>query len=620
MIKQALKKTWAYEKYNIVRMTYNKTGNMSPFAFINLKPIRGLSEKSVSNALKKVAYDSCGGSFSYWIDESVLLSDRYRAIGNMPVDYAYVINTPFETLTEKYPALKTGIENYIKKNSLKLPSTPAKNLKDALQIILFWNQLLWQTGHRLNGLGRLDKVLDAFPINNDSKELIAQFLQTLHNHYQYKSNVLYGDTGQIILLGGNEEDGSYFCNDYTYLFIECIKELSLPDPKLLLRVGKDTPKDLLDKATECIATGVGSPLLSNDEVIVPYLIDFGYDKHDAFNYGVSACWEPLSIGNSLEQNNIGCLNFGMAVHKTIMDETFTQAVDISAIKALLFKYVAEDTKNVLKQIDRIDWAGDALLSMLFGLDTDISLGGAKYNNYGILSVGMASLVNSVLNIQKYVFEEKKYTLDEVQSIIAHNYCGYEADQELFADNKAYGTENSGAIQLTNEIIKYAEKCVFDYKNKYGGRVKFGLSSPSYLTLGKETWTTLDGRKAGIPFAIHISNDSISSPTEIINFASKLEFSGLSCNANVIDIMVTPSLINDNKEKFVQLIKGAIDSGFFQMQFNVLSYSQLVDAKVHPENYPNLIVRVWGFSAYFNDLPDEYKDMLINRAKEMEHIE
>ena len=79
------------------------------------------------------------------------------------------------------------------------------------------------------------------------------------------------------------------------------------------------------------------------------------------------------------------------------------------------------------------------------------------------------------------------------------------------------------------------------------------------------------------------------------------------------------MIKDNISKFVIYMKGGIKEGIFQLQMNVLSYAQLMDAKAHPEKYPNLIVRVWGFSAYFNDLPEEYKDNLIRRAKKMEMV-
>lgn len=262
-------------------------------------------------------------------------------------------------------------------------------------------------------------------------------------------------------------------------------------------------------------------------------------------------------------------------------------------------------------------AEGSLLSYMMGLSKDISEGGAKYNDYGILSIGMSAAVNSLLNINKFVFEEKRYSLEKIQNIIKEN---YKEGIELFAKNEnGYGTDSSEAIELTNYLIKQTENNFKSYRNMLGGKVKFGLSSPGYLDFGKNCGATLDGRKADEPFQTHISRDKGEPLTEIMNFESKLQFSGVSSNANVLDVMVPASLIKDNISKFAIYMKGGIKEGIFQLQMNVLSYAQLVDAKAHPEKYPNLIVRVWGFSAYFNDLPEEYKDNLIRRAKEMEKV-
>lgn len=129
-------------------------------------------------------------------------------------------------------------------------------------------------------------------------------------------------------------------------------------------------------------------------------------------------------------------------------------------------------------------------------------------------------------------------------------------------------------------------------------------------VGQNCGATLDGRKAGEAFQTHISRDKGEPLIEIMNFESKLKFTGTSANANVLDVMVPSSLLKDNVDKFATYMMSGIKSGIFQLQMNVLSYAQLVDAKAHPEKYPNLIVRVWGGSAYFNDLPEEYKDHLI----------
>jgi len=114
--------------------------------------------------------------------------------------------------------------------------------------------------------------------------------------------------------------------------------------------------------------------------------------------------------------------------------------------------------------------------------------------------------------------------------------------------------------------------------------------------------------------VHISCKKAVGYTELISFASQLKYTGIAFNGNVVDFMLTPSFIENNFEKFLTFLKLAIKKGFFQMQMNVVSSSTLIKAKENPELYKNLIVRVWGFSAYFNELPEEYKDYLIERAK------
>lgn len=167
-----------------------------------------------------------------------------------------------------------------------MKDNPARNFEEALQRILLWSSIFWQSHHRLVGLGRLDKILSPFIEPGKSQERIAMihdFCEVLHRHYGFKSNLAKGDTGQIILLGGVEPDGKYFANELTYDFINAFIKRGVPDPKLLLRVSENMPDDILRISVDCIATGIGCPLLSDDDVIIPALEDFGYSHDDACN-------------------------------------------------------------------------------------------------------------------------------------------------------------------------------------------------------------------------------------------------------------------------------------------------------------------------------------------------
>lgn len=593
--------------------------------------------------------------FFYFIDEGIVIENKNTVIENLTPNYEYFVDNSIEQIRKKNQMLSNEIANqnlmlidmiqkYIKrvsdkiKKSKNMPSEKkdtiirtlermltdeANDLKDALQRILFCNQILWQTGHKLIGLGRLDKILERFPIEDDCYEDIKSFLRILHKDYRFKSSEMLGDTGQVIVLGGLEADGSYYVNEYTYLFLRANIELHFPDPKIYLRVADETPEDLLNLAVESIASGLGGPLLSNDNRVIPALLQFGY-KEDVYNYAVSACWEPLIPGVSLEQNNLCALDFGKCIYYTIQDPRFVLCDSFVQTMQLFRECIDNELQILIEKIDKIQWEPDPILTLItrncLEKNRDISAGGAYYNNYGMLSVGISTAVNSLLNIEKFVFERAELTLRQIVEMVMQNYSEHLVFRErLIKNERLFGKDDKKVIEITSSIQGHVEAYLSKYSNRFAGKVKFGLSSPSYISLAAIVPATFDGRYSGEPYATHISCSGNVSPIEIVQFASKLDYNGIRANGNVIDIMLPSVLINNKQQKLLSFIKGSIKQGFYQMQFNVLSYKQLLDAKENPERYPGLIVRVWGFSAYFADLPEEYQNHLIERAKMQEGV-
>ena len=126
-----------------------------------------------------------------------------------------------------------------------------------------------------------------------------------------------------------------------------------------------------------------------------------------------------------------------------------------------------------------------------------------------------------------------------------------------------------------------------------------------------------GRLSGSALTTHISGKGGVGYTELVNFASQMDYSGHRANGNVVDFFVTPEFLEQNLSKFALFILGSIRQGFFEIQMNVVSSKVLIEAKENPKDFPDLIVRVWGFSAYFVELPAEYQEVLINRALQSE---
>ena len=628
----------------------------------------------IKNLFRKVDIHIPKSGFIFFLDEFKHLSEDGHIIDNISIDYSRVLKSSVYEYNEFYFHPKAGrgfardlssdfiknqldaldgIELLIYRIIKKLRNSnhkdrakfaryfenmidkPAEHFEEALQRILFYNQLLWQTGHGLNGLGRLDKILEdyyfddlnsGFISQEEAYDLIKSFLRTLHTYYWYKSAALMGDTGQVIILGGKYDDEYgeyYFYNDLTYMFIRAIKDLQLPDPKVLLRVSSETPRDLIELSLETINTGIGSPLFSNDEVVIDKMIEFGYDKEDANNYVVSACWEPSAVGKGFEQNNINFISYLKPLNEFFDNETEQFLENVNSFGELFnsYKYyLKKDADELVAFLDNIEWNSDPLLSLFIDncneKNMDISQGGAKYNHYGITTVGLANTVNSLYAIKKLVFEDRKYSLNELNKMRKNNFKKdkyQDAYNELKSIKPRFGMGDEEILDISNDIIQFLEDCFKDYTNKFGGKIKFGLSAPSYISAGAEINASFDGRKAGEPLSTHISLDTNKDFTEVLRFASKLDYGGAKFNGNVIDLMLSPDFIKNHSDKFTDFIYSSIKLGFFQMQMNVVDSKTLIEAKENPEAHPNLIVRVWGFSAYFNDLPEEYQDLLISRA-------
>lgn len=627
-------------------------------AYKEIRPVRGKNGRTVGCSTKTLL-ESISVSFSpdsrfvYFIDTAKTVAVPGNVVSNFPLAYDKIIHGTWRQLCEQaggddeygkeahavdegVTILTKRIIDELKKSALRsdgkarlvnyferLLDHKAEHFEEALQRILFFNQIMWQTRHRLNGLGRLDKILgdlydgdirSGLLTKDTAHELVGDFLSQLSRYSGYKSDALEGDIGQIIVLGGAEPDGGYFCNDLTKIFLTEQAKLGKPDPKTLLRVSVNTPEEIMRIAVEALGSKTGSPLFSNDDRVIPALLAFGIPAEDAYDYCTSACWEPYFVGKSLDQNNIAVFDFFAA-----LDHILNAAEEPAQFDELVQKYIEENKDrftSFLRDLDGIKWAKDPLVSMFMDgcseKRRDVSEGGTVYNNYGVTTVAVSNVVDSLLNIKELVYETHKYSIAELNR--ARN-SDFQDAEELYAhlrSHKHFGHDDEDAVSLTERITESVAGIVKSFRNRLNGSVKYGLSSPGYNILCKRSAADLSGRKKGMPYNTHIS--CLDAPyTEVVNFASCLRYDEQRFNGNVVDLFMTPQLIGDNIDKFVLFMKGAVKAGFFQMQMNMMDSRTLIDAKAHPENYHGLIVRVWGFSAYFNDLPESYKDLLIERA-------
>ena len=630
-------------------------------AYRNIRRVKGENPRSVGGDIKallsqvEIALPEDG--FVYFIDEHKTIALPGNVFNNMTVDYEKLIvrsfddrladvigsGKPDDEYGRQIRLVADGLENLCGRivDALKvshLPvdtkekridefthmlDRPAQSFEEALQRTMFFNQIMWQTRHRLNGFGHMDWFLGSYYeadiasgkiTETDVDWMLDDFFTKLSHYSDYKADALAGDIGQIIVLGGLRPDGTYFCNKLTEQIMRAQARINVPDPKTILRVSEQMSRELMEVAVECLESATGSPMFANDDVILPLLMDFGYPKEDAYTYCVSACWEPFIVGKAFEQNNMATYDFSVAFDRLLKD-----CESIGSFDEMIAKYITlndEVFKEFLGGISAQKWARDPLVSFVTDdcneKRKDLSEGGAKYNNYGVTTVAIANVVDSFFNIRKLVFEEKKYTLKQLAEIRQKNFEGADDLIAIFKEHKYYGRDDEEAVELVNRITKKQAQIAEQFKNMFGGTIKFGLSSPGYNASCKKMLGDFSGRKAGEPYNTHISCTG-AGYTEIVNFSGQLEYDNQRFNGNVDDFFVSPDFLNNNRDKFTTFMMLAIKQGFFEMQMNIMDSKTLIDAKAHPEKYPGLIVRVWGMSAYFNELPESYKNLLIERA-------
>ena len=622
-------------------------------------PVRNeLDSARLFARLVKAAAVKCSHGYLYTYDPSVvrLIPAGITQLASITLDYSIILRSNLQDLSTQFmpsvqraefiesmniviAALQDKVKTITRKHYTEqryaqmanlLPDLLMRDcntLDEAIQKLLFYNGLLWQMGHKHNGLGRLDLILGPYYRRDVSagiidcvkaKQMLKNLCLVLGSQTESKSGNLIGDTGQYILLGGIDKDGNTVENDLTRMFLEIFTEIKVPDPKLIVRVNENTSFEIWLRCVQCLFTGCGSPLLMNEEVIMRNMVSFGYDKEDVWNVGTSACWEPLIIGKSSDQNN----PFVSIVACDALQQVLEKGTDYDAFDDL-FRDVKAALKILAPQVVMDKNYDYAPLMSLFTPECwerqlDFSHGGTKYMFQGAQLLSLPNLVNSLLNVKEYVFEKKLITLNDCLQVMNGNYAGREDLHQLFMNSSQlkFGSTNASVLKLTDELLQAVSGSLRGVKAN-GHPVKFGLSSPSYIALAQGRKASLDGRKSGEPYAVHISPiSSTIDLNEVLKFSEKIHYPDNCLNGNVVDFIL-PSAYQKHPDKLVSILRTAISEGTFEIQLNVLDKATLIDAKAHPEKYPNLVVRVWGFSAYFNDLPEEYKDNLIARAETYE---
>ena len=582
--------------------------------------------------------------------EKILFSDACEISLNALIDYAkrYSALVLEMAQNEKDPKRKSELEK-ISKICIKVPAYPAEDFHEAIQS--FWfvyaaMNLEQSPNPYAFSVGRFDSFMYSY-LDKDLKseriniEGALELLGCLWLKFMVGRHCWA--TSQNILLAGQDEDGKNASNMLTELCIEITKILKIPQPSVAFRYFEGISNDIFRKALDLVKVGIGMPSFHNDSSVIDIMISEGIVLKDARNYAIAGCQEPVVQGKENGRttggkfNLVKCLEVSMNSGKSIL--TGAQLGLLSKLPEEISSY-EEFYEVFLRQLDysislmaSAHNKSDYLLSKYkpvpflsclmddcFKKAKDFRADGAKYNSSGVLVHGLGTTADSLAVIKKAIFEEKLMSFAELVSILKQNFDGNLATRLRFLNKyPKFGNSDEYVDEIAAKLMSDFTDILGKYRNHFGGRLRAGFNTPStHVHYGAKTAATPDGRLAHEPFSYGTGpaqGRSLEGPTSIIYSMTKLPQYKATLGTD-LSISFNPANLNstENLDKLGALIKAYFAGGGHHIMFNVIKPEVLREAQRNPEKYSDLVVRIHGYSAYFNSLTKEIQDDLIERIE------
>jgi len=515
--------------------------------------------------------------------------------------------------------------------------------------------------------GRLDQHLYPFYqkeiaegtlTREEAKEILQSFWVKFNNHpappkigVTAKESSTYTDFA-LINVGGLKKDGSNAVNELSYLILDVVEEMRILQPSSMIQVSRENPDELIGRAAKIIKTGFGQPSVFNSDAIVQELTRQGKSLEDARCGGASGCVESGAFGKEAYWLT-GYFNLPKVLEITLhngFDPRTTKQIGLKTGDPADFKTFGELLEAYKKQLQHfvdIKIKGNVIIERLFAdhlpvpflsllIDDcirngkDYNAGGARYNTSYIQGVGLGSVTDMLTSLKYWIFDaslprsggglKRGLELAELLQALDADFAGNEEIRyRLIYETPKYGNDDDYADAQAVAVFDMFFEAVDGRPNARGGKHHIMmLPTTSHVYFGSVTGAMPDGRKAWQPLSEGISpfqGADTKGPTAVIKSASKI--GQLRSGGTLLNQKFTPQLLQD--EKGIQALTALIRSYFrlngHHIQFNVVTADTLRDAQKHPEQHRDLIVRVAGYSDYFNDLGPELQDEIIRRTEQ-----
>lgn len=511
-----------------------------------------------------------------------------------------------------------------------VPHKGARTFHESLQFLRILHYVMWCEGEYHCGLGRIDQYLYPYfdadlkegrLTEEDALEMLEEFFIACNRDSDLYIGVQQGDNGQSVMLGGKTRDGRDAFNRLSRLALKACAELKLVDPKINLRVDRNTPLEIYELGTELTKEGLGFPQYANDDVVIPALERWGYAREDARDYSVAACWEFLVPGCGMDINNIDAVSMVGSLDQALRNVQET-AKDFDDVKDAFKAEVERRARELVEKYAHVEILPGPFVSVIstgcVERARDICRG-AKYNNFGIHGTGIAVAVDSLASVRELVFEKKLITLVELVKLLDADFAERDDIRAAAVAAPKMGNCDPRADELAKWLIDFWGHVFDGARNDRGGIFRPGTGSAMYYVWhARDIPASPDGRLAGHPLSANYAPSldvPVKGPVSVVKSFTEPNLLPV-CNGGPLTIEIHDSAFSepDGVTKVAQLVRYFITRGGHQMQINTINRETLLDAQKHPERHRHLIVRVWGWSGYFIELDKCYQDQIIRRVE------
>ena len=446
----------------------------------------------------------------------------------------------------------------------------------------------------------------------------------------------------LINVGGVKEDGSDGVNEMSYILLDVIREMRLLQPSSMIQVSKKNPDRFIRAAVEIIKTGFGQPSVFNTDALVQEMLRAGKDVRDARNGGCSGCVETGAFGTEAYILT-GYFNLPKILELTLNDgfdkrtgkqiglKTGT-ATDYRTYEELFAAYKAQ-----VQHFMRIKLTGNNFIERIFMKympvpflsvliedcirnGKDYMCGGARYNSSYVQGVGLGSITDMLTALRYHVYDKKTIAMETMEKALANDFKGFEELQyQLVYHTPKYGNDDDYADEQEVQVFDMYYDVLSGHKSPRGADYRVNmLPTTCHVYFGKVTGATPDGRNAWKVLSEGISpvqGADTNGPTAVIRSAAKIDH--IKTGGTLLNQKFTPSLLSTEEgcNNLVHLIRAYFRMDGHHIQFNVVDADTLREAQKHPEDYRDLIVRVAGYSDYFNDLGEDLQNEIICRTEQ-----